>query len=65
MLRFLVLRSLRALLTVAICVSAVFIALRLAGDPAELEVPSWTAELGWQVGQFNRAVWLAPVRPAG
>lgn len=36
MLRFLVLRLLRALLTVAICVSAVFLALRLAGDPADI-----------------------------
>lgn len=36
MLRFLALRVLRALLTVAICVSAVFLALRLAGDPADI-----------------------------
>ncbi|CAN7349141.1 ABC transporter permease [Bosea sp. LjRoot90] len=36
MLRFLTLRVLRALLTVAICVSAVFLALRLAGDPADI-----------------------------
>ncbi|CAD5281122.1 Peptide/nickel transport system permease protein [Bosea sp. 62] len=36
MLRFLILRFLRALLTVAICVSAVFLALRLAGDPADI-----------------------------
>jgi peptide/nickel transport system permease protein len=36
MLRFLALRTLRALLTVAICVSAVFLALRLAGDPADI-----------------------------
>ncbi|WID95043.1 ABC transporter permease [Bosea vestrisii] len=36
MLRFLTLRTLRALLTVAICVSAVFLALRLAGDPADI-----------------------------
>jgi len=36
MLRFLTLRILRALLTVAICVSAVFLALRLAGDPADI-----------------------------
>jgi hypothetical protein len=35
--------------------------------PAEssVEVPSWTGELGWEVGRANRAVWLAPVRPAG
>ncbi|RXT56092.1 ABC transporter permease [Bosea sp. Tri-44] len=36
MLRFLAFRVLRALLTVAICVSAVFLALRLAGDPADI-----------------------------
>lgn len=36
MLRFLVLRLLRALLTVLACVSAVFVALRLAGDPADI-----------------------------
>lgn len=36
MLRFLALRAARALLTVLICVSAVFLALRLAGDPAEI-----------------------------
>ncbi|MEV4346348.1 helix-turn-helix domain-containing protein [Actinoplanes sp. NPDC049596] len=29
------------------------------------EAPSWTAELGWQVGLHNRAVWLAPVHPEG
>lgn len=42
MFRFLALRSVRALLTVAICVSAVFIALRLAGDPAQIMLPSDT-----------------------
>ncbi|MFI6074141.1 PucR family transcriptional regulator [Actinoplanes sp. NPDC051343] len=31
----------------------------------EVEVPSWTGELGWEVGRANRAVWLAPVRPSG
>jgi len=36
MLRFLALRAARALLTVLICVSAVFLALRLAGDPADI-----------------------------
>ena len=36
MLRFLVLRLLRAVLTVTICVSAVFLALRLAGDPTDI-----------------------------
>jgi hypothetical protein len=36
-------------------------------SPAEIEVevPSWTGELGWEVGRANRAVWLAPVRPSG
>jgi hypothetical protein len=36
-------------------------------EPSEagVEVPSWTGELGWEVGRANRAVWLAPVRPAG
>ncbi|MBM2615651.1 helix-turn-helix domain-containing protein [Actinoplanes sp. LDG1-06] len=43
---------------------------RLAGEPtpsepAEIEAPSWASELGWQVGEANRAVWLAPVRPSG
>ncbi len=36
MFRFLALRAGRALLTLLICVSAVFIALRLAGDPADI-----------------------------
>jgi len=36
MLRFLALRLFRALLTIGICVSAVFVALRLAGDPADI-----------------------------
>ena len=40
--RFLLLRLLRALLTVTICVSAVFVALRLAGDPAQIMLPSDT-----------------------
>jgi hypothetical protein len=31
----------------------------------EVQVPSWTGELGWEVGRANRAVWLAPVRPSG
>jgi hypothetical protein len=34
-------------------------------EPVEVEVPTWTSELGWQVGRANRAVWLAPARPAG
>lgn len=38
---------------------------RLAEEPGPVEVPSWTGELGWQVGRSNRAVWLAPVQPAG
>lgn len=36
MLRFLTLRAGRALLTLLICLSAVFVALRLAGDPADI-----------------------------
>lgn len=36
MLQFLAFRVLRALVTVALCVTAVFVALRLAGDPAEI-----------------------------
>jgi hypothetical protein len=36
-----------------------------APSPADVEVPSWTNELGWQVGEANRAVWLAPLRPSG
>ncbi|SFB86670.1 peptide/nickel transport system permease protein [Bosea sp. CRIB-10] len=55
MLRFLALRILRALLTVAICVSAVFLALRLAGDPADImlsietppDVRAYYRELWW------------------
>jgi len=34
-------------------------------EPAAVDVPSWTGELGWQVGLANRAVWLAPVHPGG
>ncbi len=33
--------------------------------PPDLDTPGWTSELGWQVGEENRAVWLAPVRPSG
>ncbi|WP_250030812.1 PucR family transcriptional regulator [Paractinoplanes maris] len=36
-----------------------------SGEAAEIEVPAWTSELGWQVGEANRAVWLAPLRPSG
>ena len=46
---------------------------RLAHEPAhdspigalEVETPSWSSELGWQVDGANRAVWLAPVQPSG
>ncbi|MCU1605063.1 MAG: PucR C-terminal helix-turn-helix protein [Modestobacter sp.] len=45
---------------------------RLAGEPssadrpgADVEAPPWTGDLGWHVDGFNRAVWLAPVRPGG
>ena len=36
-----------------------------SGEQAGIEVPAWTSELGWQVGEANRAVWLAPLRPSG
>ena len=43
---------------------------QLAGDPPppervapEVESPAWTVDLGWHVDGFNRAVWLASVRP--
>ena len=36
MFQFLAFRFARALLTVLICVSAVFVALRMAGDPADI-----------------------------
>ncbi|MCO8274916.1 helix-turn-helix domain-containing protein [Actinoplanes sp. TRM 88003] len=36
-----------------------------APSPADVEAPPWTSELGWQVGEANRAVWLAPLRPSG
>ncbi|WP_432840215.1 PucR family transcriptional regulator [Dactylosporangium sp. CA-092794] len=35
------------------------------GDAGDVAVPSWSSELGWQVDGANRAVWLAPVHPAG
>jgi hypothetical protein len=45
---------------------------RLAGEPSTadrpgtpVEAPPWTGDLGWHVDGFNRAVWLAPMRPAG
>ncbi|CAH1687996.1 Glutathione transport system permease protein GsiC [Hyphomicrobiales bacterium] len=58
MLRFLAVRTARAVLTLFICVSAVFITLRLAGDPAEImlsvdtppEVRAYYSEL-WGLDQ--------------
>ncbi|MFF0267035.1 PucR family transcriptional regulator [Kribbella sp. NPDC004536] len=44
---------------------------RLATEPAEdsppldIETPSWSSELGWQVDGANRAVWLTPIQPSG
>ncbi|MHA3701077.1 PucR family transcriptional regulator [Jatrophihabitans sp. YIM 134969] len=29
-----------------------------------VEVPAWSADLGWRVEGLNRAVWIAPLRPA-
>lgn len=54
MLRFLALRILRALLTVAICVSAVFLALRLAGDPADIML---SIETPPDVRAYYRELW--------
>jgi hypothetical protein len=34
-------------------------------DPAEVDTPSWSSELGWQVDAANRAVWLAPLHASG
>ena len=31
----------------------------------EIEIPSWSTDLGWQVDGVNRAVWIAPLRSAG
>ncbi|MET3803331.1 hypothetical protein ABIB25_000315 [Nakamurella sp. UYEF19] len=31
----------------------------------EIEAPSWSTDLGWQVDGANRAVWIAPMRSAG
>lgn len=42
MLRFIAGRVLRAVLTLAICVSAVFVVLRLSGDPADILLPDDT-----------------------
>ena len=33
-----------------------------AADAPPVEVPSWSADLGWRVEGVNRAVWIAPVR---
>lgn len=44
---------------------------QLTGEPPpervspEVGSPAWTVDLGWHVDGFNRAVWLAPVRPGG
>lgn len=54
MLQFLALRLLRALVTVAICVSAVFLALRLAGDPAEIMLSMDTPP---DVRAYYRELW--------
>ena len=35
-----------------------------AGD-AEVDIPAWSTDLGWQVDGINRAVWIAPLRSAG
>jgi hypothetical protein len=34
-------------------------------DPADVDAPSWSSELGWQVDAANRAVWLVPLRASG
>lgn len=34
-------------------------------EAGDVEVPSWSSDLGWQVDGANRAVWLAPVHPSG
>ena len=54
MLRFLTLRLLRAVLTVTICVTAVFLALRLAGDPAEIML---SVETPPDVRAHYREIW--------
>lgn len=33
--------------------------------PADVDVPPWSSELGWQVDAVNRAVWLAPLNASG
>lgn len=37
----------------------------LAHLEVDVEPPSWSTELGWQVDGMNRAVWLAPLRSRG
>lgn len=37
----------------------------VSAPEVEVETPSWSADLGWQVDGLNRAVWLAPVRSVG
>ncbi|WP_236792969.1 CdaR family transcriptional regulator [Amycolatopsis sp. GM8] len=32
-----------------------------AAEPADVEVPPWTGELGWRVEGRNRAVWISPL----
>lgn len=54
MIRFLTLRLLRAVLTVTICVTAVFLALRLAGDPAEIML---SVETPPDVRAHYREIW--------
>jgi peptide/nickel transport system permease protein len=54
MFRFLALRAGRAILTLLICVSAVFIALRLAGDPADIMLSIDTPP---DVRAFYRDLW--------
>lgn len=39
---------------------------RIAPVPdVDVETPSWSADLGWQVDGLNRAVWIAPLRSVG
>ncbi len=54
MFQFLALRFARALVTVLICVSAVFIALRMAGDPADIMLPIDTPP---DVRAYYRELW--------
>ncbi|WP_119390847.1 ABC transporter permease [Taklimakanibacter lacteus] len=54
MLRFLAVRFGRAVLTLLICVSAVFLVLRIAGDPAEIMLPDETPP---DVKAYYRTLW--------